>query len=101
MTLFCYVCNHIRIKQHRAARTRASEEARGEKKRYSEAAKPLKRCYLPLTPALDLATPASTPVAPSGISVDRERMRHCVSGLAVQLDDLVKIAHSFSAGRVR
>ena len=68
---------------------------------YPEAARPLKRYYLPLTLALDLATPASTRVAPSGVSVDRERMRHCVSGLAVQLDDLVKIAHSFSAGRVR
>ena len=36
----------------------------------SEAAQVLKQCYLPLALALDLATPASTRVAPSGISVD-------------------------------
>ena len=50
-----------------------------QKKRYSEAAKPLKRCYPSSTPALDLATPASARVAPSGTSVDRKIINHCVS----------------------
>ena len=43
----------------------------------------LKRCYLPLTLALDFATPASTRVAPSSISVDGKIMSHCVIGLVV------------------
>ena len=45
--------------------------------------KSLKREGLPLTPALDLATPASTRVAPRGISVDRDRMHHCLSWFVV------------------
>ena len=76
-TPFCYVCNHIRIEysktgQHERGHLKRPHEARsvlyrayevqGAEKRYLKAAKSPKWCYLLLTPALDLAMPASTRV---------------------------------------
>ena len=75
MLLNRHFCDHIRTRrfcstgQHERGHLKRAHEARDvtvlnivrtrrkeQKKRYSEAAKPLKRCYLPVpsTPALDL-----------------------------------------------
>jgi len=98
-------CDHIRTRRfcstrrHERGHLKRAHEARDvsycaheahcarRKKWYSEAAKPLKRCYLPSTPALDLATPAlyARRTGTQRTSVDRKITNHCVlrNGLVV------------------